>query len=68
MAWQVLKVHPSPLQFRVTLKNDDASATVATDYQQADALARRTLGAASLSARGYGLTGHAMRTYASQNY
>lgn len=66
MAWQILTVHPSPIQNRVTIVNDDGSATPTTEYHAADALARRTLGAASLSSRGYGLTGRATRLYVSQ--
>lgn len=68
MTWQVLAKRPSPIQAGVVLINDDPAATVTTDYHAADALARHTLGAASLAARGYGLTGGAMRTYASQAY
>lgn len=68
MAWQILKIHPSPLQNAVTIINDDRAATVTTDYHAADALARRTLGAASLAGRGVGLTGKPIRRYVSQNY
>lgn len=68
MSWQILKIHNSPIQARVTIVNDDNAATPATDYHAADALARRALGAASLASRGYGLTGRAMRVYASQAY
>ena len=68
MSWQILKLHPSPLQNRVTLVNDDPTATPTTDYHAADALARNTLGAASLVSRGYTLTGRPIRIYASQTY
>ena len=49
MSWQILKMHPSPIQNAVTLTNDDPAATATTDYHAADALARKTLGAASLA-------------------
>lgn len=68
MAWQVLKIHPSPLQNAVTVINDDRAATVTTDYHTADALARKTLGAASLTGRGVSLTGRPIRRYVSQAY
>lgn len=68
MTWSVARVHPSPMQASVTLVNDDTAATPTTDYHAADALARRTLGAASLAARGVNLSGRAVRTYASQAY
>ena len=68
MAWNVARVHRSPIQRRVTLTNSDNWATPATDYQAADALARKTLGDASLVSRGYGLTGTATRVYVSQTY
>lgn len=68
MTWNILTVHPSPMQNRVTIVNDDPAATPTTDYHAADALARRALGAASLTARGTGLTGRPIRTYASQAY
>lgn len=68
MTWQVLKVHPSPMQARVTIVNDDPAATPTTEYHAADKLARQTLGAASLAGSGTGLTGRAIRVYASQAY
>lgn len=68
MTWQVLKVHPSPMQARVTIINDDPAATPTTEYHAADALARRTLGAASLAQRGQGVSRRAIRVYASQVY
>lgn len=68
MTWTVQTRHPSPMQARVTLVNDDPAATPTTDYHAADALARRTLGAASLAGRGENLSGHAVRVYASQAY
>lgn len=68
MSWKVLKVHPSPMQNSVTIVNDDAAATVTTDYHAADALARKTLGAASLAGRGISITGQPIRRYVSQNY
>lgn len=68
MAWQIQAHHPSPIQNALTLINDDLAATATTDYHAADALARRTLGAASLAWRGDSLTGHARRHYVSQNY
>lgn len=60
MAWQILTAHPSPIQRRVTIVNDDPAATPTTDYHAADALARKELGAASLTGRGQSLTGRAV--------
>lgn len=68
MTWNTHTVHPSPIQRRVTVVNDDPAATPTTDYHAADGIARRTLGAASLVSRGYGLTGRPIRVYASQAY
>lgn len=68
MSWQILKIHPSPMQNAVTIVNDDPAATVTTDYHAADALARKTLGAASLAGRSVGLAGKPIRRYVSQNY
>lgn len=68
MPWQILKIHPSPMQNAVTLVSTDAAATPTTDYHAADALARRTLGAASLAGKGYGLAGRPIRRYVSQAY
>lgn len=68
MSWEVLKRHPSPLQNAVTLVNRDPASTPATDYHAADALARKTLGAATLAGRGVGMAGHSIRRYVSQAY
>lgn len=66
--WKVQNVTRSPQQSRIAISNDDASATPTFDYRAADALARRTLGPVSLDARGYSLTGNALRVYVSQAY
>ena len=68
MAWNILRVHGSPVQRRVTLTNSDNWATPTTDYPAADALARKTFGEATLVSRGYSLTGTATRVYVSQAY
>ena len=68
MTWEILKVYNNPTQMSVTLVNIDKSATCTTDYHQADALARKTLGAATLNTKGIGLSGRATRTYVSQCY
>ena len=68
MTWTLEKITPNPLQASVTVRNDDRSAGLTTDYHSADALARRVLGEATLAARHYGFDGHARRTYASQAY
>lgn len=66
--WRVMVSHPSPIQRRVTIVNDDPAATPTTDYHSADALARREMGAASLASKGYGIGGRPIRVYASQEY
>ena len=68
MAWNISRVHGSPIQRLVTLTNSDNWATPTTDYHAADALARKTFGEASLVSKGYSLTGTASRVYASQAY
>lgn len=66
--WTVSSVRHNPMQSTVALVNEDLGASVSTDYQAADALARRTLGAVSLYKTGYNLSHQAMRLYASQMY
>lgn len=68
MAWQVQQVIPNPIQSTVVIVNDDPDAGQATDYRQADRLARETFGRASLKHRGYLSDGTAARIYASQAY
>lgn len=68
MAWEVLKITNNPIQASVTLINNDLSACTVTDWREADKLARATLPVARLNATAIGLTGHAMRSYVSQNY
>lgn len=68
MSWKILKIYPSPMQNSVTITNDDECATATTDYHAADRLARSLIGLATLSGRGYGIDGHAVRTYVSQAY
>lgn len=68
MSWEVLKVIRNPLQRRVTLINRDRAATSTTDYQKADALARKTLTEAALFSKGTSLTGASIRVYVSQAY
>ena len=46
----------------LTLVNTDNSATCTTDYQRADALARKVLGTARMYAKGDAL-GRAIRSY-----
>lgn len=68
MSWIVQRISRSPLQTTVTIANTDPAATVTTDYHAADKLARDTLGATTLHARGYSLSGAPIRVYASQAY
>lgn len=68
MAWEVLKINNNPIQASVTLMNDDPAACTVTDWREADKLARATIPVARLNTTAIGLTGHAMRSYISQNY
>ena len=68
MAWEVLKINNNPIQASVTLINNDRAACTVTDWREADKLARATIPVARLNATAIGLTGHAMRSYISQNY
>lgn len=69
MKWEILRVDPNPIQFSVTLVLRDRCASFNFRYQQADALARRTLSEAALNTKGYQLgSGHPTRTYLSQAY
>lgn len=68
MSWQVLRIDHNPTQTRATLVNPDAGATCTSEYREADALARHTLGAATLSGHGYTLRGGPTRIYVSQMY
>lgn len=68
MSWEVRNTHGNQIQRAVTLVNNDKSAACTTDYHKADALARKTLSEATLNAKGYGLSGLAIRTYVSQAY
>lgn len=66
--WTVLSVRHNSGYSTVALVNEDLEASVSTDYQAADALARRTLEAVSLYKTGHNLSYQAMRLYASQMY
>ena len=68
MSWEILKIDRNPLQSSVTLINRDRTATHTTDYQKADALARKTLTGATLFGKGTCLTEASIRVYVSQAY
>lgn len=68
MSWDILKINRNPIQNSVTLINRDRAATYTTDYQKADALARKTLTAATLFSKGTCLTEASIRIYVSQAY
>lgn len=67
--WEIQKINKNPMQNSVMLTHTDKSATPTTDYHEADKLARRALGKASLHWKGYSaLSNTPVRHYISQNY